>query len=208
MRLILVRHGQTAWNVERRAQGHADTELDPTGLEQASRLATLAEHLHPELLLSSDLRRCVQTLEPFAEALEKPIQTTPVLRERSFGEWEGMNYLEIRRRIREVDPDFPERVRPPGGESVQDVWDRLEAVAEELRGGSETVLVATHGGSKALLLARLLKGSILTARSFRFPNCSVTELEGHDDGQFTLRAFARVEHLHHDPKRSAFGLVG
>jgi broad specificity phosphatase PhoE len=92
MRLTLIRHGQTAWNVAGRAQGHTDIGLDPTGLEQVATLGDVFTGRRIDLLLSSDLLRCRETVAPIETAAGVSATFTERLRERKFGEWEGSSY--------------------------------------------------------------------------------------------------------------------
>ena len=89
MRLYLVRHGQTAWNAEERAQGHSDIPLDHEGLRQAESLGRAFQDRKISLVLCSDLQRAKQTAQPIVEATGARFETTEQLRERGFGDWEG-----------------------------------------------------------------------------------------------------------------------
>src|SRR5579885_891994 len=99
MRLYLVRHGQTAWNAQEKAQGHTDVPLDETGKIQAQRLAELLEGSRIDLILTSDLQRSKETAQVIADRFGAPLEATELLRERSFGEWEGLPYTEVGRRF-------------------------------------------------------------------------------------------------------------
>ena len=187
MRLYLARHGQTAWNLQGKAQGHSDVPLDDTGRLQAAALARKLADAGVERVVSSDLSRARET----AEALGLPVETRSDLRERSFGEWEGRHYLQV---IRDLDALPGDRVRAhaPGGESFADLWERVGAMAEELKAFDRTTLVVCHGGLKAVLLARLLEGNLETARLFKFPNCALTTFGRRDDGSFFLERYAET----------------
>lgn len=194
MRLYLVRHGQTSWNVAQKAQGHTDIPLDDEGLRQAEMLAEAFAPVQLAEVLTSDLRRSEQTAEPIARATGAPLVREPRLRERSFGDWEGLPFDQLRLNT-PADPDEAYVFRPPSGESFQDVWHRLEPVIEGIRSRKGDKVVVTHGGSCALLLAKLLNGHYLTSRSFRFGNAAVVELELRPDGFFTLLRYNDTSHL-------------
>src|SRR5881227_154431 len=98
MRLYLVRHGQTSWNVEQRAQGHTDIPLDEEGLRQADMLGHSFASASVDRVLTSDLIRSVQTAEPIANYSGAPMHIDRRLRERSFGSWEGLPFDEFRHR--------------------------------------------------------------------------------------------------------------
>lgn len=187
MRLFIARHGQTAWNVAGKAQGHADIPLDATGLAQAAALARGLAGSGIERVVSSDLLRARQT----AEALGLPVETRHDLRERSFGEWEGRHYLAV---IAGLDALPGDRLfaRPPGGESFADLWERLGPMAEALKAIEETTLVVCHGATKAALLARLMEGTLATCRAFKFPNCALTEFERRSDGSLVMVRYAET----------------
>ena len=168
-----------------RAQGHTDVPLDETGEAQALALARGLADAGIERVVSSDLRRALQT----AEALGLPVETRADLRERSFGEWEGRDYAQVTRDLEAMGANRL-HVRPPGGESFDDLWERVGPAAEELRRFDRTTLVVARGALKATLLARLLEGTPETARLFRFPNCALTTFGRRSDGSLYLERYA------------------
>ncbi len=155
-RFIVVRHGQTRWNVEKRVQGQEDSPLTEEGLAQAEAIAKRLAREHFDVLVASDLGRAVQTAQPIARLCGLPIVKDARLRERHFGEGEGMDYDEIDRRwpdafsrVRETDPDAV----IPGGETRRQFHDRVhhafEALVREYEG--KRVCVVTNGGVLAAL---------------------------------------------------------
>jgi probable phosphoglycerate mutase len=155
-RFIVVRHGQTRWNVEKRVQGQEDSPLTDEGLRQAEAIADRLAKERFDVLVSSDLGRALQTAAPIAQRCGLPVVKDARLRERHFGEGEGMPYDEIDRRwpdafsrIRESDPDAV----IPGGETRRQFHDRVhrafEALVREREG--KRVAVVTHGGVLAAL---------------------------------------------------------
>lgn len=198
MRLYLVRHGQTAWNNIGRAQGHTDVSLDPEGLEQAALLADAFEGVIVDRVLSSDLARSVETAAPLAKTVGVPLKLVRDLRERSFGEWEGLMFPEVTSRLCQKAEELGitnQEVRPPGGESFLDVWNRLDSVCDMLTLSDETTVVVSHGGTLSLLLAKLIKGTLDTCRAFRFANTGVTELERRPEGLFLMTRYSDSSHL-------------
>ena len=185
MRLLLARHGQTAWNLAGKAQGHADIPLDEIGRAQAAALARGLAEAGVERVLASDLVRAQET----AGALGLPVEARAALRERAFGEWEGRHYLDV---IADLDAIPGDRLlaRPPGSESLFDLWERAGPIAEELRTFDRTTLVVAHGAFLAALLARLLDGTPGTMRAFRFPNGAVTEFGRRGDGSLMMVRYA------------------
>jgi broad specificity phosphatase PhoE len=198
MRLYLVRHGQTAWNLAGKAQGHTDIPLDETGLAQAQAVGEAFREIPLDRLLTSDLLRARQTAQPIADAVGLPLEARADLRERGFGEWEGSPFVDVAARSIELSLQqglHPLEVRPPAGEAYRDVWNRLDRVVEELQDSEARTAIVTHGGTSALLLARLTRGTLETSRSFRFGNTGITELERRADGYFVIVRYNDVRHL-------------
>lgn len=197
MRLYLVRHGQTAWNLQGKAQGHTDTPLDEVGVAQAIQLAESFRQMSIDQVWTSDLVRSLETARSLASVTGSTLEITALLRERSFGEWEGSQYVELHERLRAMSSDQDEfYARPPGGESTADVWERIEGVYQEILGTDcASLAVVSHGGVCAALLAKCLRGSIHTTRSFRFGNTAVSELLRRPDGFFNLVRYADTSHL-------------
>lgn len=198
MRIYLVRHGQTSWNIEGKLQGHADIELNELGQAQADGLREAFRGVEVDRILSSDLRRAVTTAQAIADVTGATIRQRTDLRERSFGQWEGADVREAARLTLEMSLEqgiSTSFVRPPGGESFADVWERVGPFVEELAETDDRVAVVAHGGSCAAMLARLLEGTVETVRTFRFPNTSVTELERRADGHYTMLRYADATHL-------------
>lgn len=173
--LLLIRHGETAWNREGRYQGHADPPLSRAGQAQARRLARLCASFRIDAVFSSDLIRAVETAVPLAGAQALPVRTDPRLRELHFGIWDG-------RRAEDViasDPAGweawfadPVTLSPPGGETAEVLWDRFNAVLRQIveEYHDKTVAVVTHGGPLRLLLAWLAYGRLLHASELVIPN--------------------------------------
>ena len=189
MRVYLVRHGQTEWNSTGRAQGHTDIPLDDDGRAQVDMLERRFAHLKIDVL-SSDLKRAADTARAICA---RPV-LDPRLRERGFGEWEGIDFHDIHKRASASGLSLFE-FTPPGGESFHDVWDRVKPVARELFERKEDLVVVSHGGTCAILLAQLLQGSYDTSRSFRFGNTAMTTLERRPEGQFLMTQYNDMSHL-------------
>jgi broad specificity phosphatase PhoE len=155
VRLVLWRHGQTAFNAERRFQGQTDIPLNAVGRQQAERAARYLAALAPDALFSSDLVRATATAETLARLTGLTVQLDKDLRERNGGLWEGKTNAEMRAEY----PDAFARWEPPEGESATAVADRgsgaLERIADSVPGGSLAVVVG-HGANLGLGMARLL----------------------------------------------------
>ncbi|WP_370423853.1 histidine phosphatase family protein [Streptomyces sp. QH1-20] len=160
-RIVLWRHGQTAWNVERRFQGSTDIELTDTGVAQARRAARLLAALRPDAIVASDLRRAVATAAELAAVTGLEIASDAGLRETYAGAWQGLTHDEIIAAYGEQYAAWKrgEPVRRGGGELETEVADRAAPVvlgaAEKLPDGG-TLVVVSHGGTIRTTIGRLL----------------------------------------------------
>ncbi|HKO67498.1 MAG TPA: histidine phosphatase family protein [Burkholderiaceae bacterium] len=150
-KLLLIRHGETAWNAEHRIQGQLDIPLSPLGILQAARLAECLASESIEAVYSSGQSRAWLTAAPLAARLGLQIIAEPRLRERSFGVFEGLTLDEIAARYpaefikwRERDPGW----RPDGGESGRQLIDRVMSAVTDIgaRHKNQTVALVSHGG--------------------------------------------------------------
>ena len=150
-KLLLIRHGETAWNAEHRIQGQLDIPLSPLGVLQSTRLAESLASEPIDAVYSSGQSRAWLTAAPLAARLGLEIIAEPRLRERSFGIFEGLTLDEIAERYptefvkwRERDPTW----RPEGGESGQQLIDRVLSAVTEIgqRHMGQTVALVSHGG--------------------------------------------------------------
>lgn len=155
----LVRHGQSTWNAVRRVQGQtAHVPLTALGEQQARRAAGQLVGCGAKAVYSSDLRRALQTALPIAEALGVAVIPDPDLRERGLGRFEGQTSEDVWAAADAAwaDPGW----RPPGGESILDVRDRVHRFLERLRAeaGGVPAVVVTHGDTAAVVVG-LLRGA-------------------------------------------------
>lgn len=172
--IILVRHGETAGNAERRLQV-PDTPLSERGLAQAQRLARRLAGEGVGRILSSDYARARMTAAAVAATTQIAIELDAGLRERNFGELRGRRYADL-----EVDP-FAPGYTPPGGESWDDLHARVDAVWERVRAAcaetSGALVVVTHG----LVCHSLAERHLSVPEGERwvggFHNTSVTEIQ-------------------------------
>ncbi len=184
-RILLVRHGETEWNVIERVQGWTDTKLNDVGVSQAAALAERLRSTPITAVYSSDSSRAVQTAAPTAEQHGLVVQTLPELREKGFGVWEGLtkddlerDYTDLWHRyhvLHELDSVIP------GGETYTQVLDRMrEALCRILGahpGADDTVLVASHGGSARAFVLFALQAPLSTLQRLRLDNTSLSRLD-------------------------------
>jgi probable phosphoglycerate mutase len=152
LRVLLIRHGETAWNREGRWQGHANVPLAPEGAEQAERLAIWLRETHPDLVAvhSSDLDRATETARRIAVAYGLEPVVDPLWREMDVGEWSGLGRASIESRFAEewqrivAGEDLPRG----GGETFAGFTRRILRGLETLAAlrPAGTVAVVTHGG--------------------------------------------------------------
>ncbi|HZY75502.1 MAG TPA: histidine phosphatase family protein [Jatrophihabitantaceae bacterium] len=157
MRVLLLRHGRTAWNAERRYQGQADPPLDEVGRRQAVEVAGLVAALEPQLLVSSDALRARQTAEPIGVVTGLEVRVDARLRERSLGHWEGLTRDEVAERYPDEFADWlaGRDVSRRGGESRDEVATRALAAFAELP-DVETAVLVTHSATAMALCNALI----------------------------------------------------
>lgn len=198
-RLIAVRHGETAWNVDTRLQGQLDVPLNERGREQARRMALALQDDRPDVIYSSDLSRALETARAAAAVLDLPITTDTGLRERCFGVWQGHTYAEVEQRW----PDLSERWRkrepgfgPEQGETLQGFSDRVvETVTRLARAHpGQTVLLVAHGGVLDCLYRAGSRMALDGPRTWELPNTGINRLLYTGSG-FTVTGWADVQHL-------------
>jgi probable phosphoglycerate mutase len=216
-RLVLVRHGQTAWNLEGRAQGHTDVGLDDTGRAQARAMAPYVAAMQPTALWSSDLARARQTADEVAVATGLEVHPDPRLREFDVGERAGLTI-----------PEFAERYPGsyaawreghitgdvPGAETTADVVARMVPALQEIwdstPAGGTTVVVSHGACSKVSLLAFLGWPEALMQSLRGLDNCgwAVLESDAHGRG-VRLASYNETAHpAVHGPDFASDGPVG
>ena len=158
MRICIVRHGETDSNLEGIIQGHVDIALNETGRGQAKRLGERFRGHQFDIAYSSDLTRVLETAQFALEYCSVPLEPRPELRERSFGEFEGKPGKDYREALTNSNLPF-QKFRPIGGESIEDLEERVQDFLVELweKHAEQSVLLVAHHSTNRMLI-RLLNG--------------------------------------------------
>ncbi len=201
VKFLIIRHGFSMGNKEKRFSGQMDVALDDIGQAQAKSIAKyIAENFKVGAIYSSDLIRAYDTVKPLADALNIPVNKLFTLREVDVGDWEG-------KLIEDVKKEFPVsfelyRTNPgvsrfDGGESYADAMERgkltFEKIAELNQG--KTVVIATHGGIIRTLRAAWTNTTLENIKAIpHVPNASITIAE-YDSGKANLTTIGYTGHL-------------
>lgn len=201
-RIIAIRHGETAWNVDTRIQGQLDIGLNKTGRWQARRVAQALTGEPISAIYASDLLRAWDTARAIADATGGALHAVEALRERGFGVLQGKTHAEIEAnwpdqalRWRQRDPQWA----PEGGESLAEVRERITRTASELAArhiGEQIVLVA-HGGVMDALYRAATGQELQAPRSWALGNAAINRLLWTPDG-LTLVGWSDTRHLDDD----------
>jgi probable phosphoglycerate mutase len=201
--LILIRHGETAWNAERRLQGHLDIALNLEGERQAAALAGALRHEKFDLIVSSDLQRARQTADAVAARHDLPVQLDPALRERCYGGFEGLLYADIEQRFpvefaawqgRDIDSALPPGVNR--GESFREFNERVTTAIHRWAAAhpGKTLALVAHGGVLECAHRAALGMPLETPRSFSVHNASINRFTA-SGGVLALQSWGEVAHL-------------
>ena len=200
--LILIRHGETDWNVEKRVQGHLDIDLNAQGRRQAAALGDALRHQEFDAIVSSDLQRASNTAKAIAASHDIPITIDSGLRERCFGIFEGLLYDELESRhpadwrawkTRDADHRF----QPGTGdaETLNEFSARcLSSIARITQRGGSRIVVVAHGGVLECLYRAATGTPISTMRDFSLLNASINRLSW-SDSRLTILSWSDVSHL-------------
>ena len=195
-RLVVVRHGRTAWNAVGRAQGHSDVSLDDRGRRQSEEMARVVAELRPVLLLSSDLARARETAAFLEKQTGLTAEEDPRLREYDVGIRTGLTPEEFAERLGEDAPlvwDRHAHVDAPGAETVEDVAERIVPAAREAferLAPGETGVVVTHGAALRIALAGLLGWPVEAADTLEaMDNCGWAVVVEHGPGRLRLSSY-------------------
>ena len=200
-KIYLVRHGLTEWNSGGRFQGHSDIALAEKGVKQAECLARHFPAEKIDAIYSSDLQRAASTAGFIAERFGCEVRKTENLREMNFGEWEGLTFEQISAKWPEAGKQIffaPDELKPPGGETFEDVEKRASRELEKItaaHAGERVVLVA-HGAFLRTILAYALHIPLRYVWRIRQGNTAISRLT-HGGNHFTVDYVNNVAHLQH-----------
>ena len=208
-RIIAIRHGETAWNVDTRIQGHLDIPLSANGRWQAERLAEALRDETITAIYASDLTRAWETAQYVGQVHGLKLNKEVGLRERDFGDFEGKTFAEIEvllpeqsLRWRKRDPEF----YPAGGESLTTMRTRVLEAAERLAAQhpGEQIALVGHGGVMDVLYRAATRLDIQAPRTWTLGNAAINRLLWTPEG-FTLVGWADTQHLDEDVLDEAAG---
>jgi len=183
--IFLARHGETEWNAIRRVQGWTDIPLSAKGVAQAKALGKRLENVPLSAVYSSDLSRALETARPAALYHQLSPIPLPDMREKSFGEWEGLTQCDLERNYPELwhryhhERDMNAIV--PGGETWPQVQARIRSalhlILDQHPGSDDCVLVVGHGGSGRIILLEALQAELSTLLRLHLDNASLSRLD-------------------------------
>jgi probable phosphoglycerate mutase len=198
-RILAIRHGETAWNVDTRIQGHLNIPLNDTGHWQAERLGQALATENIAAIYASDLSRAHETALYVSRASGIPVVAELGLRERGFGDFEGRTFAEIEialpdqaERWRKRDPAFA----PTGGESLLQVQERVLATVNRLAKAhpGELIVMVGHGGVMDVLYRAATRLDLQAARTWLLGNTAVNRLLWTPEG-LSLVGWSDTQHL-------------
>ena len=178
----IVRHGETEWNVSGNIQGSSDSLLTTKGVLQAENVGKKFEDIKFDLVISSDLLRAKRTAEIITKEINLEVQTTKLLRERHFGEFEGKHYTELRafdEYFEALSDEMKHRHTSHGVESDENLTTRFITFFREvaITHPGKKVLVVAHGGIMRVMLRRFGFGTYQTLSHGAVSNSAWFRLE-------------------------------
>jgi phosphoserine phosphatase len=181
LRLLLIRHGSTLDNEQERYTGQADVPLSPLGERQVALLGEWLSNEALDIIVTSDLQRARATAAAIARYHQSPVYEDAAIREIFLGAWEGVTLTELRERDPEAITRWqnePLNVKPPGGETITQLHDRVVPALEFWYANypDSTVVWVTHGGVIRVLLCHLLNADLNSWGQFKRENASITEV--------------------------------
>ena len=209
LEILLVRHGETAWNAERRLQGHLDIGLNEQGMRQAAAVGHALRNTPLDAIWSSDLQRAAGTAGIIAAPRGMTVGLDAGLRERCYGAFEGLLYAELAGRYpdayramqaREIDARYP-----PGlyqAETLREFSQRslatIDRLAASCHGPHRRIVLVTHGGVLECAHRAATETLLSVPRDFAIPNASVNRLRWSASEGLQILDWADIAHLTRD----------
>lgn len=201
--ILLIRHGETAWNAQRRLQGHLDIPLNEVGVRQARALARSLDDEQLDAVFASDLQRARQTAQAIAEARGMTVTLDRGLRERCYGAFEGLLHTEVKDRYpeaymawkaRDVDARFPPGVHV--AETTREFAQRtVSAILGIVAGGAyRRIAIVCHGGVLECAYRAAQDMDFGRPRDFDILNASINRFSS-DGKSLRLLQWGDVKHL-------------
>ncbi len=158
--LIIVRHGETEWNVTEIFRGRIDIELNETGIKQAELLAEYLSKIKVDAIYCSPLKRALRTAKIMANCRNLDVNIAPGLIDFNYGQWQGLSHQKVKDKYKELYAawiNHPERVKMPAGESLEEARERAVSVVTNIitRYQGTVILVAHRVVNKVLICALL-----------------------------------------------------
>lgn len=203
MKIYLIRHGQTDWNVAHKIQGCHDIPLNETGRKQAKALARGMEKRSVTAVFSSRQQRAMETAKAIADSQGLSVIPMPGLEEVEFGQWEGMTWKEIGEKYPKelaMWQQNPAEVSPPGGETRAQICERIAWAVEMILSLAEgDVAVVSHGAALAYVVAYMLRNEPGEHEEVIVANVSISTIEyNRETGHFKVLEMGDVSHLSSD----------
>ncbi|MFU0801260.1 MAG: histidine phosphatase family protein [Xylanivirga thermophila] len=182
MYIYIVRHGETEWNIAHRTQGSHNIELTDRGREQAKKLGAKLKNKNIKKIYTSDLKRAYETaciIGNYIGVVPTPI---PLLREVSFGEWEGLTPQEIECHFNgQLDRWYKDHCfAPPNGESIDDVKNRvltfIDTISNDIQTEKDDILLVSHGMTNRILITQIMDIPVEYMRLLRQDNTALSKI--------------------------------
>jgi phosphoserine phosphatase len=197
-KLILARHGETMWNVEKVFRGRADVNLDEVGIKQAELLGKYLSNWELEVIYSSPVKRALDTANIVARYQKVVVRIAQGLIDFDFGEWQSLPEQEVSRLYPDLLNEWhnnPDKVKMPGGESLEDVRKRAVEVVNGILSRHEgNVLLVSHRVVIKVLICYLLGLDNSHFWNISQDVCGIT-IFNYADGRFVLTRHNDTSHL-------------
>jgi probable phosphoglycerate mutase len=206
-RLIVIRHGETEWNIQNRFQGHLDSKLTPPGIKQAEAIADALKGESYDMIYSSDLERARQTAEIIASRLNMKVHAEKDLREINLGVMQGLKKDEFITKYPEViskyhaNPDYV----IPGGESKLQLYKRVTGILGKIikKHKGHSILLIAHGGVLDCIIRHTFDIPLNKERNFSLFNAGINRF-AIANGEWKMESWGETSHMRDIPVTDDF----